>query len=288
MAHILIKKLIFFLFLAFSLHSSATSKTIILYTANINGSIQNCKCGTNPLGGVDRLVSFIDQFRKDHSETILIDGGDFFNSYPFPQLNSVMLRTIPLLKYDIMVPGENLYMEPGLFADQFSLQLQNRLLISNNKNSATKYSLFQIQGWNIYVWSYLAPEVFKYSDKPTDLTLGKFTIPKDFKKTAKDLHILIYHGVFEGLAGLLGENPEIDLVLSAHDQQKGTIDLEGRQVICTGRDAEVVAIIEFDLNPDKYSFSTEYQDINLKLPASPEVDELIARYKSQIKIAGQK
>jgi len=65
------------------------------------------------------LKSFIDDFRKNHSQTFVIDGGDFFNSYPFPELNTAMLNAIPHMNYDIMLPGENVFYESEKFINEY-------------------------------------------------------------------------------------------------------------------------------------------------------------------------
>jgi 2',3'-cyclic-nucleotide 2'-phosphodiesterase (5'-nucleotidase family) len=288
MSYRLGQRIYFCLFILLVSLSSASGKTYIIYTANINGSIQNCKCGSNPLGGLDRLKSFIDEFKKNHLHTVVIDGGDFFNSYPFPELNSAMLNAIPLLNYDIMVPGENAFLEPGLFAKILLSLNQDQMLISNAKNNEIKYRLFHKQNAKIYIWSYLSPDIFSCTEKAEELVLDELKIPAGLKEKNSSVYVLIYHGAVNNLKDLLKENPEIDLVLVAHDQQKGTLEIAGKKVVCTGRDGEVVVIIEIDNISGAYSIQVDYHDINLELPADPAIKDLIMQYKSEVMVGRHK
>ena len=282
------KRIYFYFFILLISLSSASGKAFLIYTANINGSIQNCNCGSNPLGGLDRLKSFIDEFKKNHLHTVVIDGGDYFNSYPFPELNSAMLSAIPLLNYDIMVPGENAFLEPGLFAKMLLSQNQDHILISNAKNNEVKYRLFHVQNVKIYLWSYLSPDILSYAENAEELVLDKFKIPAGITEKKGSVNVLIYHGAVNKLKDILSKNPEIDLVLAAHDQQKGTLEIAGKKVVCTGRDGEVAAIIEIDINSGVCSLQVDYHDINLELPADPDIDDLIVRYKSEITVGKHK
>jgi hypothetical protein len=48
----------------------------LLYTANINGNLEKCKCGPNITRGIGHIKRFFSEFRKVYSQTIIIDGGD--------------------------------------------------------------------------------------------------------------------------------------------------------------------------------------------------------------------
>ena len=234
------------------------------------------------------MKSFIDEFKNTHLHTVVIDGGDFFNSYPFPELNSAMLSAIPLLNYDIMVPGENAFLEPGLFAKILLPPNQDHVLISNAKDNEINYRLFHVQNVKIYIWSYLSPDIFSYTEKAEELVLEELKIPAGITEKNSSVYVLIYHGAVNKLKDILNENPEIDLVLAAHDQQKGTLEIAGKKVVCTGRDGEVAAIIEIDNISGVYSLQVDYHDINLELPADPGINDLIMQYKSEAMVGKHK
>ena len=81
---------------------------------------------------------------------------------------------------------------------------------------------------------------------------------------------------------LLEKYPQIDLVLAAHDQVKGTIEIAGRKIVGTGRDGEVIAIIVLDEKVDGYDVQIEYQEIGLSFSADPQIGELIVEYKNKL------
>ena len=282
MNHRLNNILFIYLFIFALLFSPVSAATYILYTANINGSIQNCNCGRNPLGGLDRLKSFIDDFKKNHSQTFMIDGGDFFNSYPFLELNTAMLNAIPQMNYDVMLPGENVFFESEKFVNEYFKKNNQRILISNLKNTGKSYKLLETIDSKIYIWSYLSRELAGSGNKPGNIMLDEPLNGIDQLSDNAGFHVFVYHGVMSELNILLEKYPQINLVLTAHDQVKGTIEIAGRKIVGTGRDGEVIAIIVLDKKADGYDVQIEYQEIGLSLPADPKIGELIDNYKNKL------
>ena len=114
------------------------NKINILYTANINATYKNCACGSNPLGGIDRIKTYIDDFRMNNTNTIVIDGGNFFNSYPFIELNNKVFKSLSLLNYNLLAPGIHLFFENNNLYDQYSKKYYNSLINSNSNLNLNK------------------------------------------------------------------------------------------------------------------------------------------------------
>ena len=127
-----------------------------------------------------------------------------------------------------------------------------------------------------------------YTEKAEELVLEELKIPAGITEKNSSVYVLIYHGAVNKLQDILNENPEIDLVLAAHDQQKGVLEIAGKKVVCTGRDGEVAAIIEIDNISGAYSLQVDYHDINLELPADPGINDLIMQYKSEVMVGKHK
>jgi len=233
------------------------------------------------------LKSFIDDFRKNHSQTFVIDGGDFFNSYPFPELNTAMLNAIPHMNYDIMLPGENVFYESEKFINEYLKKNNQRILISNLKNTGKSHKLFETIDSKIYIWSYLSKKLVESGNKPNDIILYESLNGIDQVSDNAGFHVLAYHGIMSDLNILLEKYPQIDLVLLAHDQVKGTIEIAGRKIVGTGRDGEMIAIIVLDKKTNSYDVQIEYQEIGLSLSADPRIGELIVEYKKKI-VTGNK
>ena len=101
----IMKIIIYLLFILIFYPGLKADELYIIYTSNINGTIENCGCGSDPLGGIDRVKSFIDKFETENKNIYIIDGGDYFNSYPYPTLNDAMSNALFLINYDCIVPG---------------------------------------------------------------------------------------------------------------------------------------------------------------------------------------
>ena len=281
-----IKTTFFALFLVVFSTTSLPADARILFTANIFGTIQNCHCGSNPLGGVDLLKTFIDSDRRDHPHCILIDGGDYFNSYPFPELNQAMLQTIRLLKYDVMVPGENAFIEPGLYTGDLLQTHRERILISNSGHPGQKYLVFERAGFKIFIWSFVSLDRVYASSLPNERFLTGYISPVEFNTSDNYIYILVFHGELEDLSPILSANPQIDLVLAGHIQEKGIREIEGVKVVCNGRDGEVVAAIDIRRGTTDRSIEITHHNIGLHLATDPAINALINNLKSQVKATG--
>ncbi|MBU1077019.1 MAG: hypothetical protein KKH98_06995 [Spirochaetes bacterium] len=77
----------------------------ILFSNNCKGQITACDCPSHPSGGLARMKTFIDDFRKKHKNVILVDGGDMYSTVGDRILNKYMSRSIELMKYDAVMVG---------------------------------------------------------------------------------------------------------------------------------------------------------------------------------------
>ena len=193
-----------------------------------------------------------------------------------------MLNAIPYIDYDCMLPGENVFFESKKFVNDYLKKNNQRILISNLKNTRKSHKLFETIDSKIYIWSYLSRELVGYGNKPDDIILDEPLIGNDQLSDNAGFHVLVYHGIMSDLKILLEKYPQIDLVLAAHDQEKGTIEIAGRKIVCTGRDGEVIAIVALDKKTDGYDVKIKYQEIGLSLPADPKIGELIVEYKNKL------
>ncbi|MFC1693165.1 hypothetical protein ACFL1R_06640 [Candidatus Latescibacterota bacterium] len=84
----------------------------IVYTANSNGKLTDCKCSHDPYGGLAERVTLIRKLREREEPFLLVDSGNMvslFGDYDF-KAESVM-RIMNLMNYDAAAAGRNeLYM----------------------------------------------------------------------------------------------------------------------------------------------------------------------------------
>jgi 2',3'-cyclic-nucleotide 2'-phosphodiesterase (5'-nucleotidase family) len=235
--------LLILIIILFSVISSDAGTIRIIYTANINGSLENCGCGTDPLGGIGRIKTFIDTYRKAHRDALLIDGGDFFNSYPFPELNQAMLQAMHLCAYDLVLPGDQAFIEGEEFYKSFETAMAGKILISNQASAAENYKSFRFGTFGLLITAILSPSAFEFIDKPEWINLLKS--PAGSPTGQKDiLRVIVFHGSRAEAEKFASGQTKVDLILMAHDQEKGLWKFNGVLLVGNGKDSEYVSVIE--------------------------------------------
>jgi len=69
--------IVFFSILFLVIGFCEAREVTILYTGQTHGALYPCKCPGNPIGGLSRRASSIDKIRKEASNLILVDAGEF-------------------------------------------------------------------------------------------------------------------------------------------------------------------------------------------------------------------
>ena len=233
----------FFSLLSFK---TADAAQYILYTANINAALQNCGCGNMPLGGIDRLKTFVDLFRAENPNTILIDGGDFFNSYPYPELNQSVLDALELMDYDLIVPGEHEFVEGLPFFINVSKRLADRIILSNVNGQYGRDFLNLYHGNNLRLIAVLNRRCFDYIALPEQFELKALTGADIAKDHVSDYTILVYHGSIDNISDDMLNIAAPDMILLAHDQFFGETNIAGIRAIGIGKDGEHIAVIKIE------------------------------------------
>jgi 2',3'-cyclic-nucleotide 2'-phosphodiesterase (5'-nucleotidase family) len=251
----------------------------IVYTANMNGMIENCGCGADPLGGVGRVKSFIDRFRKENKNVIVIDGGDYFNSYPFPKLNEAMFKSLLLLNYDCLVPGDQVFVEGDTFYSEFASSFKDNILLSNSKSEFKNRIIKNFNSNQILIYGYLSPYIFEFIKMPDRLNLTNFVDAKPESAKKTDFQIVVIHGYLSNAEQFAAENETVDLILLAHDQRKGIWNKNQATIIGNGKDSEYISIVEVSRDTE-WNISVKQAKIHEELPEDDQIVKIIEDYKS--------
>lgn len=256
----IISKIIILSIVLFTFTFGEEKKINLLYTANINATYTNCDCGSNPLGGIDRMKSFFDEFRLKNKNTIVIDGGNFFNSYSYIDLNNNALESLSFLKYDLLSPGMHIFLEEKDLFSQYSKRYVKQIVNSNCNLLFNKFQDLEVDKLKIRFYSYISPKLFKHSPKPEWLIINNKI--DDIRYLDKGINVIIYCGFFEDAKMFLSANNKFDIALLSGDQQKGIWNTEKTVIIGGGHDAESVAVVEILLKNNKPEISMEYVDLD--------------------------
>ena len=231
-------------------------KIQLLYTANVNATYKNCDCGPNPLGGIDRLKTYIDDFRNKNKDVLLIDGGNFFNSYSFPELNKKALESLSMLKFDLFSLGFHIFIEEKELYNNFSKNYYNKIINSNSSLNLKNYRDFSINNATIRFCGFISPKLFKYTKQPDWLKLN--TKINNIEYLKNGINIIIYNGYLEDLQDFLKENSEFDVLFLSTDQQIGKWKVGNTTVIGGGHDAESIALVEISVIDNNLEFDVQY------------------------------
>ena len=252
----------------------------ILYTSNTNGMIENCGCGADPLGGIARVKSFIDQFREKYRHVFVLDGGDYFNSYPFPELNEAMYSALLLSQYDCIVPGDQAFVEGDEFFSKYVSALGDKLILTNTNSGFDSEMIKKYGSYQIKIYGYLSPYIFDFIKKPQNPKLINFVDAKPEPQENKDFQIAVIHGYLSNAEQFAVENSSVKLILLSHDQRQGIWEKNQATIIGNGKDSEYISVIK--LTPGStWKISVEQHKIHQDLPEDAQIVNVIEQYKNK-------
>jgi 2',3'-cyclic-nucleotide 2'-phosphodiesterase (5'-nucleotidase family) len=241
--------------------------------------LENCGCGPDPLGGIGRVKSFIDRYISEHKNVMVIDGGDYFNSYPFPKLNEAMYSSLLLMHYDCLIPGDQSFVEGDSFFTKYATNLKPKILLTNSDDGFNNKITKDFGPNQIIVYGYLSPYIFEFIPKPENLNLKHFVNAKPEPLNKNQFQIAVVHGYLSNAEQFAVENSTVTLILLAHDQRKGIWKKNQATIIGNGKDSEYISVVKMD-SDDQWNFTAEQYKIHEDLPEDEQIVKIIADYKT--------
>lgn len=260
----------------------------ILYISNVNGNIENCHCGKNPLGGLDRIAFVLDKRRSQNPQLLFIDGGDFLNTYPFPALNQTVIDIYAELKPDLLVLGDQEFGEGPDFAGQIISNFSSCILATNYHFKKNPFLLSRkiktSNGRRVVILSFLDKSSFEFREKDKDLTFDNKQFNDEYNRLDKnDIIIVIYHGEIRLLDSFLDLYPGVDLVLTAHEQSN-IMQLDSRPAVIGGRaDGEYLIQIYIRQNDSEIYFNANPIPLDLKTEKDGKINSIIEQFNEKQK-----
>ncbi len=238
----------------------------ILFISNVNGIVKNCGCGDPALGGIPRIVTVVQNERKNNPGLFVIDGGDFFNSYSYPDLNHVVSEQYHLLRPNILAPGDQEVVEGLSFLKKYSLPCTKVVLGTNLSTPEIKFKPFFQLKKGLIVLSYLDKSSFDLIKKPFKLKIINQQFEHMYSRfRPHNRTIIIFHGTEDALSSFVKQHPLADVVLWGH-AQSDRVELETHPVIIAGgTDGAYVVKIELDFSRKSTPVSVEKIPIGLNI-----------------------
>lgn len=264
---------IFLLILVFGLGTHPLySQTIHLaYTANLNCNLEACHCENNDLGGMVQLRAVVDSLRESYPGLILLDSGDFLNTYTLKEADSLMWELMHDLRYNAIAPGDQEFVEGIRFIKQqeekFPLPFISSNIFDKESNRLLYPPVYEVEksGIRIVVIGVTEPVSFEFIEEPAIRVLPvKEQIRKQVNrwKGKADLFVLLYHADFRRAEALAAEFPQIAVIISGHSQEKVEI-ARGRQIILQpGVDGEYLGLLEISRVGQKFRFKNRFIPVN--------------------------
>ncbi len=296
---------------------SSEAEVTILHTNDLHSQFHE---RTYPfrIGGVARLKTAIENLRKSHRHTTLVDGGDWSEGSVYYTLGAgaESIRMMDHLGYDFAVVGNHDWLNgPDSLLDGLKLANPRTKFLSYNLSVPDSYPRkpefkeailpYKIQDYDGYKIAWIGLSTYEYVyDKyfePIQIT-NPFTAAANLARELKSKqmvdgvvvlshnNIKINQKVLETANKLAGQN-YIDLIIGAHDHVKLTRPIEVRRlgsgppawIVETGMWGSYLGQVDVKLTRGHMEL-LNYQLIQMdsKIPQDPETLERVSQLDAQI------
>ena len=265
-------------FLVIPLSLTAQSAEI-LFISNINGVVKNCGCGDPALGGMARIITLVQRERTKNPELTVVDGGDCFISYSYPDLNRVVCEQYALLKPDYCIPGDQEMVEGISFFKQYFAPVDATILETNLKPIFPNGRSEIVLNKRIRLLSYLDAGSFDLIKQPTKLKLSEERFARFYHHNGSEQKlVVVFHGTETALNRLVKTYPKIDVLLWAH-AQSDEMKLDARPVVIGGgTDGSYIQKITLHLNGDSLNVAVRKIPVGLDIEPDAQALEIIRKW----------
>ncbi len=256
----------------------------ILFTANLNGSIENCNCGNPPLGGLDYLATLIKRKRTVLYPVLFIDGGDFFNSYPYFELDETALQILDILQPDAFLPGEQEFLEDEkLIKRLFKITPVLGANFQYNGYPKNMVIVRDLPGnMKLFISGYLSPESFP-ERIPPKLAFSEESFKSIYDNLQKDnILVVVFHGTKQALDQFITNYPKTDLILWAHEQSRFVDISDNPAVVGGGSDGEHLILVDifFD-NKKEVRIQVERIPVSKRISSDTKVKKILENFNKK-------
>jgi len=259
--------------------AAQTDSWDILFFSNINGVVKNCGCGNPALGGLARIITKVKQERKQNPKIVVLDGGDYYNSYSYPEIDQAVSEMYHLLQPDIIVPGEQEMIEGLSFFKQTLLAVSTHYLASNMHVPGVKFSDSYVLSPKIVLNSFLDVSAFDIIRKPAELQLDDENFKHIYRTAGKrKILITVFHGSEKALISFIKTYPRINIVLLAH-AQSDRVELNSVPIIIGGgTDGEYLKRIHIVIRENKPHVTVKKIPIKLNILPNTKALDIIQKW----------
>lgn len=296
------KKFVFGIFLAWILtnvFNSAFAKEItILYTGSTHSMLYPCSCPTEPDGGVSRRATLIRQLRKNNSNILVLDSGNFYagglmdeytqNTELNIQRTEANLKAMELIEYDAVALGEDEFnfgldfLEENIFKSNLNFLSCN--ISSTSDTELTKkilpYIIKQVGGLKIGIIG-LTNNLAKQRAGDISLLEPGIAVKKaveELKKNNTDMLIVLSNlGETQNL-DLINEIKGIDILITNRPVKEGESykEIGSTFVFNPSRQGRKLGILTLNIKNGKITVKkSELKRLSDKIKNNPQIEEIL-------------
>jgi len=272
-----------------------TSSTInIVYTGNLNCSLDDCRCDGNIVGGLTRIITVVDSLRAKFPDLVLLDGGDHLSSYSLPEANRVMLSLLSRMRYTALNLGDQEFVESENFVFEVSGGKKLPLpYISYNLFGENSTELlaepFKIAGnteMPVRILGCIDPGAFEFISAGNLVIASPeaFLGQQAFADTGgSELQILLFHGRQEKARELLKRYSWIDVVVLAHNQELRFEVEDKTAFVESGTEGQYVGHLQVNRSGNSWEFQNEFIPVYDRIPLNREAQKEVDEYYRKIR-----
>jgi sulfur-oxidizing protein SoxB len=260
----------------------------LMYTSNLNGALDDCRCGGNPVGGMTRVLTVFQNLRAQYPDALLVDGGDFLLSYTLPAANRLMLRLLEKSRYTALNLGDQEFVESQDFVfenhknpDAELAFLSANLLSQEKKALVAPYKIIRNRGITIAIIGLVDRNAFEFitaSNLQKNPLTATLTNLANEVTLSSELQILLFHGSWETAESLLENFPWMDVIILAHNQKKQFSLVNKTALAESGRVGEYVGFLRIRQNNNSWEFENEFIPVNDDVTLDPEAQQWVDEY----------
>ncbi|MBI4370502.1 MAG: redoxin domain-containing protein [Elusimicrobia bacterium] len=273
----------------------------VFFTNSANGWLVYCECPQQPLGGLSRRATYLEEARNRYEPALFLDTGDNFSGKADEKRCRHMAEAFGYLSYDAMVPGDQEFVMGAKFALDKVLIPEKPYLTANlgvcpNKKLCTLpyqgYKIVEKGGLKIGLIGIFHEDTIAFAPEELQAQLKVFPLDKKLPAALKavkpksDVVILLSHSGFVADQGIAKQYPEIDIIVGGHSQDLlktpmivGSVKIvqagPGGQYVgkmLVSKENGSVTIKKYELVP----MTLDYED-------HPKIAEVNARYQEELK-----
>lgn len=269
----------------------------LLFTTNLSGSLDDCRCGGPVVGGMNRLLHLIERQRERHPDLLLVDGGDFLNSYSLPDANRIMLRLMAMARYDAVAVGDQEFVEtPDFLREALFTEAPPAPLLAANlrhpafpdfdgvrrtRAGATAVAIAALVGDDCF--DFIDPGALERGDPAAALR----AIAAEMQ-AGSDLQVLLWHGGWTEARAVATAFPWLDVMILGHNHLRHVERIGTTTLAEAGSAAEYLGHLVLHDDGGAWRADTLFHPVTAGVPVDGDAEPLVRGYFDGLRSGGDR